>query len=160
MFTKSKTVWFQFYTGIKESYTSHRLSNFFNFLTLKIILLQKWTLTELTKTFPAFMQPNSKATSEEFHNLLDFNGEELAKHPAPRMKNHPLLPVCWLINSIHLPLPSIPRGHLLHFQYEEILYHGEIWLNDLTAEKFLSWWGCKLLLSMIHFTWILPCFLG
>ena len=36
------------------------------------------------------MEPNSKATSEKFHNLLDFNGQELAKHPASRMKNHPL----------------------------------------------------------------------
>jgi hypothetical protein len=108
MFTKSKIVQFQFYTGTKQSYTSHWLSNFFNFLTLKIILLllllKKWTLTELTKTLteltktlPTFMQPNSKATSEKFHNLLDFNGEEFTTHPNSRMKNHPLSPVCRLL---------------------------------------------------------------
>jgi hypothetical protein len=43
------------------------------------------------------MQPNSKAASEKFHNVLDFNGEELAKHPASRMKNRPLSPVCQLL---------------------------------------------------------------
>jgi len=98
MFTKSKIVRLQFYTSTKESNASQRLSDFFNFLTLKIILLlQKWNLTELTKTFPTSMQPNSKATSEKFNNLLDFNGQELAKHPASKIKNHPLSPVCWLL---------------------------------------------------------------
>jgi hypothetical protein len=43
------------------------------------------------------MQPHGKATNEKFHNLLDFNGEELAKHPASRMKNRPLSPVCQLL---------------------------------------------------------------
>jgi hypothetical protein len=82
------------------------------------------------------MEPNSKATREKFHNLLDFNGEELAKHPASRMKNLPIVTCLPTAYSIHLPLPLISRGHLLHFQYEEILYHGDKWLTDLTKENF------------------------
>jgi len=84
------------------------------------------------------MQPNSKATSEKFHNLLDFNGEELAKHPASRMKNLLIVTCLPTACSMHLPLLSVSRGHLLHFQYEEILYHGDKWLTDLTKENFLA----------------------
>jgi hypothetical protein len=101
-------------------------------------------------------QPNSKATSEKCHNLLDFNGEELAKHPASRMNNLPIVTCLPTAYSIHLPLPLISRGHLIHFQYEEILYHGDKWLTDLTKENFLVDEHvncyCQLLLSMIHLT--------
>ena len=50
------------------------------------------------------MQPNSKTTSEKFHNLLDFNGEELAKHTASRMKNHPFVTCLPTACSIQLLL--------------------------------------------------------
>ena len=40
------------------------------------------------------MEPKGKAKSEKFHKLLDFYGQELAKCPTPKMKDHPLSSVC------------------------------------------------------------------
>jgi hypothetical protein len=77
------------------------------------------------------MQPNSKATSEKFYNLLDFYGEELAKYPDFRMKNHPLSPIC------HYPqyLEAISTISSMR-EFHTMVTNG--WLTDLNAEQFIS----------------------